>query len=147
MYPLFLLMSEVNRKYPPYRIVGTVIRMIPDISLASRVIDSPYKLVVLLGADPNTITVLLTNVSQHKPASRWNKSKRNKTGNKISFEARGGLDFHYSIFSSRTEQCVAHARAPEMWLSSICRGFEFRSRTHWWREQLSQPVASNSSQL
>jgi hypothetical protein len=34
----------------------------PDVSLASRVIDSPYKLVVLPGADPSTITVLLTNV-------------------------------------------------------------------------------------
>src|ERR1700746_3384914 len=40
MYPLPLFIREVSRKYPPYWIVGTVIRMIPDINLASRVISS-----------------------------------------------------------------------------------------------------------
>src|SRR5258708_22517467 len=40
---------------------------------------------------------------------------------------KGRLDFHYSIISGRIEQGVAHASAPEMRLSSICRSFEFRS--------------------
>ena len=41
MYPLPLFSREVSRKYPPYWIVGTVMRMIPDINLASRVIGFP----------------------------------------------------------------------------------------------------------
>src|SRR5215469_9144454 len=46
MYPLPLFIREVSRKYPPYWIVGTVMRMIPDISLASRVINFLLKHVV-----------------------------------------------------------------------------------------------------
>src|ERR1700724_3641240 len=37
-------MKEVSRKYPPYWIVGTVMRMMPHIILASRVIDFSFLL-------------------------------------------------------------------------------------------------------